>query len=445
MKNILILGAGLSASVLIDYLASSAEEHGWNIIVGDYNENLAISKVHNHNRAKGIFFDVNDVEMVDNAVKSCDLAISMLPASFHSIIANACLKHGKNMLTASYVSPHMRGLDAEVKAKGLTFLNELGVDPGIDHMSAMKVIDEIRAKGGDLYSFKSSTGGLVAPEYDNNPWHYKFTWNPRNVVLAGQGTAMFRRNGKYKYIPYNQLFKRIQHTSVLNYGDFEVYPNRDSLGYRKIYGLENIPTIYRGTMRRPGYCEAWDAFVQLGATDDTYNYADSKDASYRDFINSFLRYEISEKVEDKLANYLNIDRNGEVMKKLEWLGIFSDKKIGMEQASPAQILQKLLEGKWALGDNDRDMIVMQHHFEYKLDGKKHGISSSFAYIGKDTTRTAMAITVGLPAAIAAKLLLTGKITRKGVLVPVTTDLYLPILKELEMHGIQFIEETFEVE
>jgi saccharopine dehydrogenase-like NADP-dependent oxidoreductase len=445
MKNILILGAGLSSSVLIDYLMDGAEENDWHITVGDFDKKLAERKIHGHNRASSIFFDVNDCEMVETEIAKVDLVVSMLPARFHPIIAQSCLRQEKHMVTASYVSPDMKALHEEVKAKGLIFLNELGVDPGLDHMSAMKVIDDIRAKGGKIISFKSSTGGLVAPEYDNNPWNYKFTWNPRNVVLAGQGTARFLRNGKFKYIPYYQLFKRTLPTSVLNYGDFEIYMNRDSLSYREIYGLQDIPTIFRGTLRRPGYCEAWDTFVQLGATDDTYYFENSENLTYRDFINSFLRYEPDVRVEDKLAAYLNIDSNCEVMKKLEWLGIFSEKKIGLKKATPAQILQKILEEKWSLGPEDKDMIVMQHQFEYELNGKNHGLQSSFAFIGKDTTKTAMAITVGMPAAIATKLLLTGVITRTGVSVPVTPDLYEPILNELKEFGIKFIEEEIPTE
>lgn len=445
MKKVLILGAGLSSSVLIDYLMNGANENDWFIKVGDFDEKLAEKKIHGHNRAESIFFDVNDCEIVEKEISWADVVVSMLPARFHPVIAKSCLRQGKHMVTASYVSPDMKALHEDVKAKGLIFLNELGVDPGLDHMSAMKVINKIRDKGGKIISFKSSTGGLVAPEFDNNPWNYKFTWNPRNVVLAGQGTARFLRNGKFKYIPYNQLFKRTLLTTVLNYGDFEIYMNRDSLSYRETYELHDIPTIFRGTLRRPGYCKAWDVFVQLGATDDTYYFENSENLTYRDFINSFLRYQPEVKVEDKIADYLNLDPNGEVMKKLQWLGIFSDKKIGMKRATPAQILQKILEEKWSLDKDDKDMIVMQHQFEYELNGKTCGLQSSFAFIGEDTTRTAMAITVGMPAAIATKLLLTSVITRKGVSVPVTPDLYEPILNELEEYGIKFIEEELQIQ
>lgn len=444
MKRILILGAGLSATSLIDYLLNHSEKEDWQIRLGDLDEKLAESKIKGHARGEAFRFDVSDSNQIEKEVKQCDIAVSMLPARFHIEIARACLREGKHMVTASYVSKEMKALDAEAKAKGLTFLNELGVDPGIDHMSAMRVIDSIRAKGGKLTLFKSSTGGLVAPEYDTNPWNYKFTWNPRNVVLAGQGTACFIRNGRYKYIPYSQLFCRTEKTSVLDFGEFEIYANRDSLSYRETYGLEDIPTIFRGTMRRPGYGEAWNVFVQLGMTDDNIIYEGDANTTYRQFINSFLRYDAVKGVEEKLCEFMKLDPEGEVMSKLKWLGIFDDKAIEMTNASPAQILQKLLEEKWALDPQDKDMIVMQHQFEYELNGEKKGIQSSFAYIGKSQAETAMAITVGTPAAIATRLLATSEFDKKGVHVPVIPELYNPILDELENYDIKFIEEEIEV-
>ncbi|HOY38993.1 MAG: saccharopine dehydrogenase NADP-binding domain-containing protein [Bacteroidales bacterium] len=444
MKTVLILGAGLSATSLIEYLLEGSEKYNWQIIVGDSDPAVASRKIKAHPNARSVFFDVLDNSLVQQYVSQCDTAVSFLPARFHPIIAKACAEHGKNMVTASYVSPEMRSLDAEAKAKGLIFINEVGVDPGLDHMSAMHVIDEIRNKGGKLLSFKSSTGGLIAPDYDDNPWNYKFTWNPRNVVLAGQGTARFIRNGRYKFIPYHNIYRRVENTEIPGYGEFEIYANRDSLSYRETYGLIDIPTIFRGTMRRPGYCEAWNVFVQLGITDDTYIYEGSENATYRDFINSYLRFDPNAKVEDKLCDFLGLDRNGEIMKKLEWLGIFEERRINMKNATPAQILQKLLEEKWALGADDKDMIVMQHQFEYELHGKRYGIKSSMVFIGKDQANTAMAITVGIPAAIATKMVLIEAFTKPGVHVPVTPDLYGPILKELETYGIRFSEEHFEL-
>jgi saccharopine dehydrogenase-like NADP-dependent oxidoreductase len=334
----------------------------------------------------------------------------------------------------------MKALDAEARAKGIGIYNELGVDPGIDHMSAMRIIDEIKNNGGKLTAFFSYTGGLVAPEYDNNPWNYKFTWNPRNVVLAGQGISMFIRNGKYKYIPYQQLFRRTINTTVDQYGEFEVYPNRDSLKYREIYDLQDIPTIFRGTMRRPGFARAWNVFVQLGITDDSYTIEDSENMTYRDFINTFLPYEQHTPVEVKVQRLLPELVDEEVMGKLVWLDIFSHKKVELKNATPAQILQKILEEKWQLDEGDKDMIVMQHRFEFtEANGDEKAITSSMVMKGESLLKTAMAITVGLPLAIATKKVANEECHLTGVHIPVIPKLYNPILDELEELGIKFIE------
>lgn len=444
MKNILILGAGLSSSSLIKYLLDNSTEHNWKIRIGDMSKETAEKKINNHPNGAGFKFDVNNETQREKEIQQADVVISMLPARMHYLVANDCVRFSKHMVTASYVSPEVRKLDKEAKEKGLLLLNEIGVDPGIDHMSAMKVIDEIRNRKGELLSFKSSTGGLVAPKYDNNPWNYKFTWNPRNVVLAGQGTSKYIKKGRYKYIPYQQLFTRLETTEVLNVGEFEIYPNRDSLQYREIYGLEGIPTIFRGTMRRPGYCKTWNILVQIGLTDDTYIIEDSENMTYREFVNSYFKYETGITVEEKVARRFNLDEDSFTLYKLRWLGLFKDEKIGLVKATPAQILQHILEEKWALAPEDRDMIVMQHKFRYKLNGKKYGITSSLVVIGEDTTHTAMSITVGIPVAIATKLLLTGKIQATGVQIPVTKKIYEPVLKELEAYGIKFIEEEYEI-
>jgi saccharopine dehydrogenase-like NADP-dependent oxidoreductase len=439
MKKILILGAGLSATCMIEYLLEHSEKYDWQIQLGDIDEEIAIRKIGNHPRAKAFRLDIQETEKIPALIKGMDIVVSMLPARFHDLITAECLKQGIHMATASYVSPYLKSIEEEVKEKGLTFLNELGVDPGIDHMSAMQIIDRIHNRGGEVTAFFSFTGGLVAPESDDNPMNYKFTWNPRNVVLAGQGVSQYIMRGRYKYIPYHKLFERFMMRSVLNLGDFEVYPNRDSLKYRKIYGIDNIPTMYRGTMRRPGYCEAWNVFVQLGCTDDTYTIENSENLTYRDFFNTFLRYDLVKPVEEKLCEYLNLEPDGEIMQKLSWLGIFENRKIGLKNATPAQILQKLLEEKLSLNPNDKDMIVMQHEIEYNLGNQSHKITSAMGFIGRDTVHTAMAVTVGTPLAIAIKLLLTGQITTKGVIVPIKPEVYEPILAELEQYGIRFEE------
>lgn len=440
MKTILVLGAGLSSTSLIAYLLDHSTSLNWKVKVGDLSLETAQKKVNNHPNGSAFSFDLSNSTQLATEIAGADAVISMLPAFMHPVVAKECVAQGKHMLTASYVSDAMKSLDAEAKAKGISLLNELGVDPGIDHMSAMKVIDEIKAEGGKMLGFMSNTGGLVAPEYDNNPWNYKFTWNPRNVVLAGQGVAQYQEMGQVKFIPYHRLYGRAFTVNVLDMGEFEVYPNRDSLQYKKIYSLENIPSIMRGTMRRKGYCKAWDVFVQLGATDDTYKVPDSENLTYRSFINSFLAYHPTLSVEEKLKQEISLANDPQIFSKLQWLGIFEDKRVGIPNASPAQIVQKILEEKWVLDPEDKDMIVMQHQFDYELKGKKERITSTLVIKGKDQRNTAMAITVGTPLAIATKLLLTGEIKDKGVVVPTKAHLYTPILKELENYGVKFIEE-----
>ncbi|HAN78389.1 MAG TPA: saccharopine dehydrogenase, partial [Bacteroidales bacterium] len=440
MKKILVLGAGLSASSLIKYLIDHAEQFDWQVRVGDMSEEVAKSKIGNSARAQAFEFNINNQPQRETEIANCDLVISLLPARFHHLVAEIAVQNGKNMVTASYVAPEIKKLEKECLEKNLLILNEIGVDPGIDHMSAMKIIHEIKEKGGKITSFKSNTGGLVAPKYDTNPWNYKFTWNPRNVVVAGQGVAQYISNGFYKYIPYHKLFTRVERAEVLEYGEFEIYANRDSLKYRETYGLENIPTMMRGTMRRPGFSRAWNIFVQIGATDDTYILENSEDMTYREFINSFLSFHATLTVEQKLAAYAGIDEDSETMYKLRWLGIFKNEKIGLKNATPAQALQQLLEKKWKLESDDRDMIVMQHIFEYEMGGKKKRLTSSMVVEGTDSVHTAMSITVGIPVAIATKLILTGVITAKGVVIPVNKDIYEPVLAELADYGIKFTEE-----
>jgi saccharopine dehydrogenase (NADP+, L-glutamate forming) len=443
MKNIFIIGAGLSTPCLIKYLTERSEEYNWNVTVGDISKEMVEKRLQDCPKGKAVAFDVFNDKQRASYISKADLVISMLPARMHYLVAKTCIRYKKDMVTASYVSDEVREFHQQAKENGTILLNEIGLDPGIDHMSAMRIIDEIKNNGGKLTAFFSYTGGLVAPEYDNNPWNYKFTWNPRNVVLAGQGVSKFIRNGRYKYIPYTQLFSRIMTTSVDGYGDFEIYPNRDSLSYRETYNLTDIPTIFRGTMRRPGYAKAWNVFVQLGATDDSYVIEDSENMTYRDFINTFLPYEKDTPVEEKIIKLLPhlIDEN--VMRKLNYLEIFSEKPVGLVKATPAKILQKILEEKWQLEEGDRDMIVMQHRFEYTDNqGNERVKVSSLVVEGETREITVMAKPVGLPLAIAVKLVATGKVNLPGVQAPVMSELYNPILDELKTLGIDFIEKDF---
>jgi len=308
-------------------------------------------------------------------------------------------------------------------------------------MSAMQVIDRIRDNGGKMLLFESFTGGLVAPESDTNLWNYKFTWNPRNVVLAGQGgAAEFIQEGTYKYIPYQRLFRRTEFLEVEGYGRFEGYANRNSLKYRSVYGLDDIPTLYRGTLRRVGFSKAWHIFVMMGMTDDSYQLQETEDMSYRDFVNLFLPYSPTDSVELKLRHHVKIDQDDLLWDKLVELDIFNPtKKIGLKNATPAQCLQRILEDKWTLAPADKDMIVMYHKFGYELDGVRKQIDATMVSTGNDQIETAMARTVGLPVAMAALRILNGNITTPGVQLPIINEVYEPILKELESYGITFKE------
>jgi saccharopine dehydrogenase (NADP+, L-glutamate forming) len=440
MQKILVLGAGRSTTSLLKYLKNNAEKEQWQIKLGDFDINLANEKADNHPAVTTIQFDIlNNIQTKDE-VAQADLVISMLPAHLHFKVAEVCVDLGKHLVTASYNNEDIDQLSEIAKSKNILILMECGLDPGIDHMTAMAVIDEIKEKGGELQSFKSFTGGLIAPESDNNPWHYKFTWNPRNVILAGQGAAQFIRNGKYKYIPYHRLFTRLDHIHVKGLGDFEGYPNRDSLSYRKIYGLEKIPTLLRGTLRKVGFCEAWNVFVQIGVTDDTYEVEALDQLTNRDFINAFLKYEDTQSVEDKLCDYTKIKRGSETFEKLKWLGIFDDTPLPIKKGSPAMVLQAMLEKKLSLEEGDKDMIVMQHQFVYELEGNIHHIESSIVAYGENEQETAMAKTVGLPIGIAVKNILNSTIKLRGVHRPTVKELYVPILEELVEHGVS-IKET----
>lgn len=439
MKKILIIGAGRSSSSLIDYFLSNAEKHQWLVTIADSNKAAVEPKIEKYkNSAKAVSFDVNNDALRASLISESDFVISMLPAFMHGNVARDCVKLGKHLATASYVSDVMLELNAEAKQKNILLLNECGLDPGIDHASAMKVIHEIKEKGGKITSFKSFCGGLVAPESNDNPWGYKFSWNPRNVILAGQGTAQFIEEGHLKFIPYNRLYTQICKIDVDGYGQFDAYANRDSIGYKEPYGLNDAHNMLRGTLRMPGYCKAWNVFVKLGLTDDSYKLKNTNTLTYTDLLDSFLPSG-KESVKEKLISFMGSEMDAEVMTKLEYLELFSNKPIKLKEGSPAELLQNLLEEKWLLKAGDKDMIVMQHQFEYELNGKQHHLNSSLVVIGDDEVHTAMAKTVGLPLAITVKNFLTGQFKLYGVQIPTVKEIYEPMLEELETLGLVFVE------
>ncbi|WP_375325625.1 saccharopine dehydrogenase family protein [Flagellimonas sp. GZD32] len=441
VRTILVIGAGKSTSYLLDYFLKNSDAEQLHIKIGDLHPEHIPDMFSNHANCTVFTLDIFNEEQRKKVISEASIVVSMLPASLHIKVAEDCLQYKKHLITASYVSKELKALNTEVKKNGLVFMNEIGLDPGIDHMSAMEVIDRIRDAGGKMILFESFTGGLVAPESDTNLWNYKFTWNPRNVVLAGQGgAAKFIQEGTYKYIPYQKLFRRTEFMEIEGYGTFEAYANRDSLDYREAYGLQDVLTLYRGTMRKVGFSKAWQMFVILGMTDDSYTIENSEGMSYREFVNLFLPYSPTDSVELKLRHYLKIDQDDIRWGKLLELNLFdATKKIPLKNATPAQMLQYILEDSWTLQPNEKDMIVMYHKFGYELNGEKKQIDANMVVTGENRTFTAMAKTVGLPVAMVTLQILNGKITTPGVQIPISKEVYHPILTELKSNGINFKE------
>lgn len=434
MKKILLFGAGKSATVLIDYLLQHAGAENWKLVVADANLQLALEKINHSPSGEAVSFDIRDENKRTEYISEADLVISMLPPVLHNTVAKDCLQLGKSLLTASYVDNEMRGIAAAIKDKGLIFLCEMGLDPGIDHMSAMKIIDGIRKKGGKITSFRSHCGGLVAPESDDNPWHYKISWNPRNIILAGKAGAHYREDGKDVQLPYEKLFTPDRLVTVPEHGSFSWYPNRDSLSYAPLYGLEDTTTFIRTTLRHPEFMHGWKNIVNLKLTDETPAYQSDGKSLQEVFQQHLSSHGFSEWLM-RQVNEANL-----TSKQLLFLGM-DDKKTLVNKGfcSAADLLQVAVEAKLSLQPGDKDMIVMLHEFGYEEAGKPVNIQSSLVVKGEDSLRTAMAKTVGLPLAIAAKLILKGKLKLTGLHIPTSEEIYEPVLKELAENGISFTE------
>lgn len=440
MKQIFIIGAGYVANTLIHYLSKNSNIYNWHIKVGDLNFELAKSKVEDKVNTQAIQFDVMDDAQCKKEIAACDVVISLLPASMHHIPAKYCIENNSHLITASYVSNAIKEYDKAAKEKGLLFMSEMGLDPGIDHMVIMKMIAEIEDKGAKITALRSFTGGLIADESDTNPWNYKFTWAPRNVVLAGQGTAQYKKNKKLKFVPYKRLFSLYDEINIEGFGNFEAYANRDSLSYMPKYGLENIPTFIRGTLRKKGFCDSWNALVQLGLTDDSFPIVGSQNHRWNNLIDFFLPDEgeaDKETLIKRLSSFLNVDVQNSIIKKMDWLGILDETKINLTDATPAQILQSLLEEKWKLEESDKDLIVMSHIFDYQLNSKNYKLQSDLAYVGENAKDTGMGRLVGMPLALMAKHLLIGNVKLTGVQIPIDASVYNPVITDLEEYGVHF--------
>jgi saccharopine dehydrogenase-like NADP-dependent oxidoreductase len=422
VNTVLLIGAGKSATVLIDYLIAQAQKKIWKVIIADANREQVLLKTNHSPFAEAIGLDVTDDEQRSQLIQRAHVVISMMPPALHFLVAKDCAEYRKHLLTASYLDNKIKSLDDELRQKKLLFLCEMGLDPGIDHMSAMEIIDEIKANGGKVTSFKSHCGGLVAPESDDNPWHYKISWNPRNVVLAGKAGAEYKQDGQVVQMDYRQLYTRCEEVGIDDLDSLAYYPNRDSLSYMPIYQLEEVATFVRTTLRYPDYCKGWNAIVQSGLTNDTEP-IDIKDINFKQWSAPLLPF-VNEENWDMLA----------------YLGFFDDEIIPATAKNSADVLQYLLETRLAMKEDDKDMVVMLHEIEFdNAEGKKQKIESSLIVKGEDSLRTAMAKTVGLPLGIAAKLILEGTIKMKGVHIPIHKEIYKPVLKELETMGIVFKE------
>lgn len=441
MKQILVIGAGRSATDLIDYLLENAEANQWLVTVGDMDLALATQKIKGHPSAKAIVLDGADSPQLTALIPAFDLVVSLLPPPMHPPIAEICIACGKHLVTASYISPAMANMDTAAKAKGLIFLNELGADPGIDHMSVMKGIDTIRKEGGTITELRAYCGSLIAPQSNDNPWGYKFTWSPMNVILAGKGAANYLKNGKRAFIPYNRLFASTESIEIEGLGKFDAYANRDSWSYINMYGIPEVKTLIRGTLRMEGYCEGWNALIRIGLTADDYKISGSEKMTHREWVSSYLPSNHGESAEQALAAFLGTAVNSPLMTRLESTGMLEDTPIMISNATPAEILYELLMKKWVFLSNDKDMLVMTDIIRYEKEGKTYEKTSNMSVIGKDYSHTAISRTVGLPAAMGVKLILQGKINRSGVIAPTTPDIYNPILTELKEHGIFFSEKT----
>lgn len=443
MKRILLFGAGKSATCLIDYLAKELKKNNWYLTVCDADLALAKAKTGNAEKSEAVSINVEDEIERKKLVKRADIVISMLPPALHFLIAKDCVEFGKHLLTASYVDENIMSLEKEITDKKLLFLCEMGLDPGIDHMSAMKMINSIKERGGVITSFLSHCGGLIAPESDNNPWHYKITWNPRNIVLAGKDGAEYLKENKVEKVLYQSVFRNCAAVNLI--ADYPLcwYPNRDSLYYIELYGLHGISTFIRTTLRHPAFCRGWNKFVNIGLTDTedheqvknctTFeNWFDVKTARFTQNKKDWNNY---------LQAYITDPYRNEFHRQLLFLGVESSDPLPNNYKSSADILQYLVEKKLAIQPGDKDMIVMQHELEYMIGEQQSKVSSSLIVKGEDNIKTAMAKTVGLPLGIATKLILQDKIKLTGLHIPIASEIYGPVLAELEKNGIAFTEST----
>ena len=433
-KKIILFGAGRSARHLVSFLVEGALAGKWDVVIADTNVSLWESEYGSLNHVQFVAGDANNADFRHELIVHSSLVISMLPAFMHAEVVRDCINFHVHVFTPSYVSQEVNDLHELALQEGVLVLNEMGVDPGIDHISAMEIIHRLKNQGAEIESFESYTGGLVAPASDDNLWGYKISWNPRNIILAGSsGHAMFRENNKLRMVPYYKLFDKVDLVMASDGVSYDAYPNRNSVHYLKLYGLEKVHKLVRGTLRKQGYCRGWSFLVKNGFVNDDTKIPVGEFSTWAELSQSLLGMNFNIKNEDEeVANMLNE------------IGIFSNESLNNEELSCAQHLQQLLERKWVLKEGDRDMIVMVHKFGYALEGKKYMLTSSMVLEGDDEFKTAMSKTVGMPIAFAVERLFNGDFISRGVQIPVTAEFYEPLLRDLHNYGISFVETLEEV-
>ena len=447
MKRILVLGAGKSAPYLIHWLLEQAQEHDWFVTVGDVDLETARQRVAGHARGEAVSFDVNDAAVRDPQIERADLVVNLISPHFLSLIAWDCVQHKTPMICASYRSQEIRELNQDAQRHGILLLCEMGLDPGIDHMSAMALIRRVHDEGGRIASFCSYGSGIPAPDQEHNPLKYVVTWNPRNVVMSGENGAQFMEDGMIKIVPYHHVFHHTWRVEVDGVGTLEAYPNRDSLSYMQSFGLNDVRTMIRGTLRYPGWSETWARIVQLGLPNENLRIPNLAERSYAEVVEMFLPLNISgPKLDTRVARFLGISPTGKIIENMRWLGLFSGEPTGCRGDTAAALLVDVLSSQMPLGETGRDMVVLKHELEIEYpesDRAAETLTSTMIVEGEPGGMTAMARTVGLPAALAVRMVLTGQLHLTGSHIPTHPSIYEPVLVELASEGISFTERVTE--
>ncbi|MCF8242940.1 MAG: saccharopine dehydrogenase NADP-binding domain-containing protein [Melioribacteraceae bacterium] len=442
MKNVLILGAGQSTPFLITFMLKEAEKNDWYVTVCDRDYEMAAMRINGHPRGNAVEFDVNDAILRQTQIQNSDIVINLLAPVFQYTVAVDCIQYEKPCITASYEDNRMRDLNKDALRKNILILNEMGLDPGIDHMSAMKMIDEVRDNGGIIRSFCSYGSGLPAPNVESNPLRYCITWNPRNIAMAGEKGAQYMENDNIKVVPHHEVFRRTWQVDVDDVGTFEAYPNRDSLVYLDTFSLKHAHTMIRGTLRYPGWSETWLQIIKLGMPNENMRIPNLNKKTFAEFTEMFVPLNANgTKLSQRVANYLGISPTGKITENLRWLGLFSDEKIPGNPQTAADVLIDLLQQKLPLPKGAHDMVALIHELEveYPEKNEKEIITSTFVEYGDGNGITAIAKTVGMPAAIAAKLILQGELPLTGCHIPIHPTIYTRVLDELKTEGLKFIE------